>query len=77
MPSVEYDHMIECLSPNAANDPLRIWVLPGTARDNLDFVDARKADSLLKRCTVDGVPVPEQIPWGGIPGKCLNDIAAL
>jgi len=31
-------------------------------------------DSLLKELTVDCVPVPQQIPWRGLPGKGVDDL---
>ena len=58
MPLVEHNHMVECVAPNTADDPLTIGILPGISRGNLDFIDAHMTDSLLKLCTVDRVPVP-------------------
>lgn len=36
---IEHDHLRERVAPDAADDPLRIRVLPGTARGNLHLFD--------------------------------------
>jgi hypothetical protein len=59
MPLVEYDDIIETLAPDAPNDPLAVWILPGTAGRNLYLFNAQVADSVLERGAVDRIPVPQ------------------
>ena len=58
MPFVQYDHMIERIAPNAADDPLRIRILPWRLRVYFDLFDAPVLGSLLKMLTVDCIPIP-------------------
>ena len=57
-PLVEHDRMIECLSPNTADNPLAVWMLPRRSGRNLHLVDAHVDGSLLKLSAVDRAPVP-------------------
>ena len=41
---------------------------------NVHLFDAHVLDALLKMFTVDRVAVSQQIAWGCIPGKRLNDL---
>ena len=40
MPVVQHDHMVECVAPNTADDPLHIRILPWRSRGYVDFFDA-------------------------------------
>src|SRR5215831_10473592 len=74
MPVVEDNDMIEYVATDTSNEPLAVGILPGTARGNFDFFDAHVLDVLLKMLTVDRVAVSQQVTWGRIPGKRLNDL---
>ena len=54
MPLAEHDDIIETLAPDAPNDPLTVWILPGTVGRNLHLFNAQVADSVLERGAVDG-----------------------
>src|SRR5262245_16992054 len=66
--------MIEYITAYTANDPLAVWILPGTAWCSLHFFNAHVLDALLNMLTVDPVPVSQQVTWGGLPGKRLDDL---
>src|SRR5919108_5145788 len=74
MPLMQHDHMVERVTPNAADYPLTVWILPGRSRGNLDLFNAQVLDALLERCAVDRVPIPQQIARCRIPGKGLDDL---
>jgi hypothetical protein len=41
---------------------------------NVHLFDAHVLDALLKMLTVDRVAVSQQIAWGCLPGKRLNEL---
>ena len=49
MPLIEHDDMIEHVAPDTADEPLAVWILPGTARGDLHLFDAQVLDALLER----------------------------
>jgi len=55
---IEYDDIVQTLTPDTSDDPFAIGILPGTARRNLHLFDAHILDALLQMLTVDRVPVP-------------------
>src|SRR5262245_27589353 len=71
---VEHDDIVQTLTTDTADDPLTVGILPWTAWRNLHFFDAHVLDALLKMLTVDRVAVSQQVPWGCIPGKRLDDL---
>jgi len=50
---MEYDDMIESLSPDAADEPLRVRILPGRSRRDLHLFDTHIRNTCLKEHTVD------------------------
>jgi len=74
MPLVEHDDMIEHVSPDAANDPLAVRILPRALRGYLDLFDAHGLCPLLKNIAVDAVAVAEQIARRFLPGKCFDHL---
>jgi hypothetical protein len=56
---VEHDDMVERLALDAADDLLRVGILPRTLRGYPDLFDAHVLHSLLKNIAVDAVAVTE------------------
>ena len=71
---VEDDDLIEHLATETPDEPLAVRILPWTSRGDLHFFDTHVFDTLLEQCTVDRVPIPEEIARRGLPGKRLNDL---
>ena len=71
---VQYDHVIKRVAPNAADDPLAVWILPRRAGGYLHLFDAQMPDALLETGAVDGVPIPQQVTGRCLPGKGLDDL---
>ncbi len=74
VPCVEDDDIVETLASNAANDSLRVGILPWTLGSNFDVFDAHILDALLKLLTVDRDAIPKEIPWRLIPWEGLDDL---
>src|SRR2546421_7291921 len=87
MPLMQDDYLIQTLSPDSANEPFHIRILPRTLRSGPHFLDAHVLDPLSKGRAVDAIAIAEQIsgclvPWErfdhllGCPLGCwmLSDI---
>ena len=55
----EYDHVVEALPPDRANEPLNVSVLPGRSERNRPISDSHGAQTLHEDWPVRGVPIPE------------------
>src|SRR5688572_16524608 len=71
---IKHNDIVETLTPDAPNDPLAVRIGPGTAGRNLYVCIAQVADSVLERGAVDGIPVPQQVAWRGVPRKRRDDL---
>src|SRR5215510_850198 len=71
---MQHDHMIEYVTADTADDPLTVGILPWTAGRNFHFFNAYVLDALLKMLTVDRVAVSQEVTWGCLPGKRLDDL---
>ena len=71
---IEYDDIVQTLSPDTSDDPLAVWILPRRSGCNLHFFKAQVANSVLERGAVDGIPVPQQVTRRGVPRKSLDDL---
>ena len=74
MSFAEHDDVVKALTPDRADDPLGIRVLPGATRGNDHLLDSQRADALLEHLPVDGVPVTEQIARGPAKGERFDDL---
>ena len=59
MTLVQYDDMIQTISPNAANHSFHEGILPRTPRRSQHFFDAHAFDSPLELGSVDAIPIPQ------------------
>ena len=71
---MQHDHLVDYITADTADDPLAVRILPWTAWRNCHFFDAYVLDALLKMLTVGRVAVSQEVPWGCIPGKRLDDL---
>lgn len=61
---VEHHHMGERVSPDTADDPLAIGILPRRSRGDFDFFNIHVLDALAHMLTVNAIAVPQQIAGG-------------
>jgi hypothetical protein len=71
---VQHDHMVKRVSPDTADDPLTIGTLPRRSRGDFDLFNTHVAYSILKRLSVDRVPIPQEIPRGGVPWEGIHEL---
>ena len=73
---VQNDHLIQAFSPNRADNPFGIRVLPRrTIRCN-DFLNSHVLDPPAKDLTIDGIPVAQDVPGHLIVWKGFDDLLA-
>ena len=71
----EYDHVVQALPADRANEPLNVSVLPGRSERNRPISDAHGAQTLHEDWPVRGVPIPDEISRRMVPRECLGDLA--
>ena len=74
MSFIEYDDVIQALSPDATNYSLDIWILPRGTRRRKYFVDTEAFHSTVESRTVDSVPVAYQVAWSRVEGESFHDL---
>ena len=74
MPLVKDDDIVEDLTSDTPDAALTIGILPRRSWRNFHLFDAHVADSRLPIRAVDGVPIPQEVTRGTIPGKGLDDL---
>src|SRR5207249_3536034 len=71
MPFSQHDHVIQAVTSNRSNQPFHEGTLPWTGGSGEDFLDAHVSDALAKVAPIDLMPIPEQVTWCRVLGKCL------
>ena len=56
----EYHDVIQAVTSDGSNQPLRVRVLPWTGRTRQDLFDTHASDSLAERLAVDRVAIAQQ-----------------
>ena len=74
MPLMQDHHVIQTLSPDTADEPLDIRILPRRAGGGHHFLDAHVSHTLSKRGAVDAVPTAEERAWRLIPRERLDHL---
>src|SRR5215472_12769135 len=74
MPLSQHDDVIEAFSPNAANQPFREWILPGTPRCGEHFSNAHSLNSLSEVAAIHSVTVPYQVSRCRVLRKRFYDL---
>lgn len=65
----EDDDMVENLSPERADETLRVSVLPTRPLRGLDLADAEMVHARIERAAVDSVPISDQANDVGVEGR--------
>jgi hypothetical protein len=69
------DHdVVQTLSPDAPDEPLRVGILPGTPGGREHLRHAQAGDAPLKDVAIHRIAVPEEIPGRRVPGKGLDQL---
>jgi len=71
----EDHHLIQTLPPDTPNHSLGTRILPGALWGGQDLVDVQVRGTSLKACAIRGIPVPEQILRGRVPGEGLDELS--
>ena len=70
----KYYDLIEALTPDRADEPLRERVLPGAARRGENLADAHSLEAVPERAAVDRVAVTEQVGRGRVVWEGVDDL---
>ena len=73
--SADHHDVVKAFSPNRANDPLGIRVLPRRARRNDYFSDAQPLGLTRKSFSVNLIAIPNQVPGPLLQRACLEQLA--
>jgi hypothetical protein len=68
-------HMVQALSPDRADQPLRVSILPGRPRRRRSVPDAHGRETSRHGMTVRGVSVANQVTGSVIPREGLGDLS--
>ena len=71
---VEDDHMVQALTANGTDQSLRVRILPWAPRRGLDCLDAHRCHAVPEGFSIDSVPIAQQEPGSGVPGKRLPNL---
>src|ERR1019366_2635369 len=71
----EYDHVLQALRADRANEPLNVSVLPGGSERNRPISNTHGAQTLHEDWPVRGVPIPNEVSRGVVPWESLGDLA--
>ena len=71
----EYDHVVQALPADRANEPLNVSVLPGRSERNRPISNAHGAQTLHEDWPVRGVPIPNEVSRCVVPWESLGDLA--
>src|ERR1019366_2657440 len=63
----EYDHVVQALPADRANEPLNVSVLPGGSERNRPISNAHGAQTLHEDWPVRGFPIANAVSRGGVP----------
>src|SRR5665811_2228415 len=71
----EYDHVVQALPADRANEPLNVSVLPGRSERNRPISNAHGAQTLHEDWPVRSVPIPNEVSRRLVPRESLGDLA--
>src|SRR5665811_338441 len=71
----EYDHVVQALPADRANEPLNVSVLPGRSERNRTISNTHGAQTLHEDWPVRGVPIPNEVSRRGVQWESLGDLA--
>src|ERR1017187_6325066 len=65
----EYDHVVQALPADRADEPLNVSVLPGRSERNRPISNAHGAETLHEDGSIRGVPIPNEVSRRMVHGK--------
>src|ERR1019366_832651 len=71
----EYNHVVQALLANGADEPLDICILPRRSERNWPISNAHGAETLHEDWSVRGVPIPDEVSRRLVPWERLGDLA--
>ena len=71
---IENDNVVKAVSPDWADKPFAIGILPWNLKSSFYFFYSRPTDSIREHSAVDPIVVPYEILWCTIPWECLYDL---
>lgn len=74
VPLIQYGDVTQTIPPDGTDHASDGRCLPGRARCRDHFLDNQAFDPSLYGFTINAVPVPQQISWGGSKRKRCNDL---
>src|SRR6266403_5020154 len=74
VPFAKDEYMIQTLTPDGADEPLREGVLPRAVRRREDFTDAHALHALPEHVTIDRVAIAEEIRRGAVVREGVHDL---
>ena len=74
MPLIQDDRVDEALSTDSPDQSLDEWILPGTSWCGDHLLDAHVFDPALEECSVDRVPITQEVARRAVPRECLHDL---
>src|SRR5215813_7416718 len=70
----KYNHVVETLAANTADQAFGVWILPGRMWGGDHLFDLHSSYPPLKIVSVDRIPVSEQEAWSGVLRKRLDQL---
>src|SRR5438309_5840799 len=74
VPFAKDEDVIQTLTPDGADEPLREGVLPRALRRCEDFTDAQALHALPEHVTVDRVAIAEEVGRGGVVREGIHEL---
>ena len=71
----EYNHVVQALPADRADEPLNVSVLPGRSERNRPISNAHGAETLHGDASIRGVPIPNEVSRRVVPWESLGDLA--
>ena len=71
----KYDHVVQALPADRANEPLNVSVLPGGSERNRPISNTYGAQTLHEDWPIRGVPIPNEVSRRLVPWESLGDLA--
>src|SRR5450631_1139328 len=71
----EYDHVVQALPADRADEPLNVSVLPGRSERNRPISNTHGAQALHEDWPVRDVPIPNEVSRRMVPRESLGDLA--
>jgi hypothetical protein len=74
VPLIENNNMIQTVSAYGPDNSFNERVLPRRVRGRNDLLDTQALDPSSNLLTVNGIPITQQIAWGGFEWKCFYQL---